>query len=125
MLCAGVQSINKRCKALGQLLSVGCDTCADVPCAVKCMQAPRKLSTKVPDRMGYEDFVWFMLSEEDKSTDVSLEYWFRCIDLDFDGVLRSNELLVSICPFLLGPLLSGALGICYTACFACCAVCFF
>ena len=65
------------------------------------MQAPRKLSTKVPDRMGYEDFVWFMLSEEDKSTDVSLEYWFRCIDLDFDGVLRSNELLVSIFPFVL------------------------
>ena len=46
--------------------------------------------------MGYEDFVWFMLSEEDKSTDVSLEYWFRCIDLDFDGVLRSNELLVRV-----------------------------
>lgn len=27
--------------------------------------------------MGYEDFVWFILSEEDKTNDVSLEYWFR------------------------------------------------
>ncbi len=60
------------------------------------MQAPRKLSTKVADRMGYEDFVWFMLSEEDKSTDVSLEYWFQCVDLDCDGVLRANELLVRL-----------------------------
>lgn len=45
--------------------------------------------------MSYKDFVWFILSEEDKSNDVSLEYWFRCIDLDDDGQLRSNEMLVS------------------------------
>ena len=44
--------------------------------------------------MGYEDFVWFILSEEDKSNDLSLEYWFRCIDLDCDGVLHPNEMLV-------------------------------
>jgi hypothetical protein len=25
--------------------------------------------------MGYEDFVWFILSEEDKSSEPSLEYW--------------------------------------------------
>jgi hypothetical protein len=25
--------------------------------------------------MGYEDFVWFILSEEDKSSALSLEYW--------------------------------------------------
>jgi hypothetical protein len=29
--------------------------------------------------MGYEDFVWFILSEEDKTTDTALEYWFRCV----------------------------------------------
>lgn len=25
-----------------------------------------------------EDFVYFILSEEDKTTDASLDYWFRC-----------------------------------------------
>jgi len=25
--------------------------------------------------MGYEDFVYFMLAEEDKSSEPSLEYW--------------------------------------------------
>lgn len=44
--------------------------------------------------MGYEDFVWFVLSEEDKTSDSSLEYWFRCVDLDGDGKLSSSELLV-------------------------------
>ena len=29
----------------------------------------------------YEDFVYFILSEEDKSTDASLDYWFRCVGL--------------------------------------------
>ena len=44
--------------------------------------------------MSYEDFVWFILSEEDKSSDVSLDYWFRCVDLDCDGCLQPNEMLV-------------------------------
>ena len=26
--------------------------------------------------MGYEDFVYFILSEEDKSAEPSLEYWY-------------------------------------------------
>jgi len=46
--------------------------------------------------MDYKDFVWFVLSEEDKGNDVSLDYWFRCIDLDDDGCLRRNEMLVSL-----------------------------
>lgn len=44
--------------------------------------------------MGYEDFVYFILSEEDKTNNVSLDYWFKCIDLDCDGCLRANEMLV-------------------------------
>ena len=44
--------------------------------------------------MGYVDFVWFILSEEDKGNDSSLEYWFKCLDLDDDGCLRANEMLV-------------------------------
>ncbi len=55
-------------------------------------QAARPLRSGVPGRMGYEDFVWFILSEEDKGSETALGYWFRCIDLDCDGVLRPKEL---------------------------------
>ncbi|GMI98691.1 hypothetical protein like AT5G44090 [Hibiscus trionum] len=55
-------------------------------------QAPQKFTSDVEGKMGYEDFVYFMLSEEDKSSDPSLEYWFKCIDLDGNGVLTPNEL---------------------------------
>ncbi len=47
--------------------------------------------------MCYEDFVYFILSEEDKSNNVSLDYFFKCIDLDCDGCLRANEMLVRAC----------------------------
>uniref|UniRef100_A0A3B3YLC9 EF-hand domain-containing protein n=1 Tax=Poecilia mexicana TaxID=48701 RepID=A0A3B3YLC9_9TELE len=43
-------------------------------------------------RLSYADFVWFIISEEDKKTDTSIEYWFRCMDLDGDGVLSMYEL---------------------------------
>jgi hypothetical protein len=46
-------------------------------------------------KMGYEDFVYFILSEEDKSSEPSLEYWyahfenyFYCLDCD----IRSFQL---------------------------------
>ncbi|XP_052886808.1 serine/threonine protein phosphatase 2A regulatory subunit B''alpha-like isoform X2 [Gossypium arboreum] len=55
-------------------------------------QAPRKFAGDVEGKMGYEDFVYFMLSEEDKSSEPSLEYWFKCIDLDGNGVLTPNEM---------------------------------
>ncbi|MBA0856930.1 hypothetical protein Goshw_005015, partial [Gossypium schwendimanii] len=55
-------------------------------------QVPRKFSSKVKGKMGYEDFVYFILSEEDKSLEPGLEYWFKCIDLDGNGVLTPNEL---------------------------------
>ncbi|XP_042518216.1 serine/threonine protein phosphatase 2A regulatory subunit B''beta-like isoform X2 [Macadamia integrifolia] len=55
-------------------------------------QVPRKFTSKVEGKMGYEDFVYFMLSEEDKSSEPSLEYWFKCIDLDGNGVLTPNEM---------------------------------
>jgi len=37
--------------------------------------------------MSYTDFVWFCLSEEDKTSERALEYWFQCIDLDGDGII--------------------------------------
>nr|GEX05165.1 serine/threonine protein phosphatase 2A regulatory subunit B''beta-like [Tanacetum cinerariifolium] len=55
-------------------------------------QVPRKFTSKVEGKMGYEDFVYFILSEEDKSSEPSLEYWFKCIDLDGNGILTKNEM---------------------------------
>ncbi|NXI40860.1 P2R3A phosphatase, partial [Galbula dea] len=43
-------------------------------------------------RMTYADFVWLLISEEDKRSATSIEYWFRCMDLDGDGVLSMYEL---------------------------------
>uniref|UniRef100_A0AAV2K298 EF-hand domain-containing protein n=1 Tax=Knipowitschia caucasica TaxID=637954 RepID=A0AAV2K298_KNICA len=43
-------------------------------------------------KLSYADFVWFLISEEDKKTDTSIEYWFRCMDLDGDGALSMYEL---------------------------------
>ncbi|XP_065852314.1 serine/threonine protein phosphatase 2A regulatory subunit B''beta-like [Euphorbia lathyris] len=55
-------------------------------------QVSRKFTSKAEGKMGYEDFVYFILSEEDKSSAPSLEYWFKCIDLDGNGVLTRNEM---------------------------------
>ncbi|XP_022743649.1 serine/threonine protein phosphatase 2A regulatory subunit B''beta-like isoform X1 [Durio zibethinus] len=55
-------------------------------------QVPRKFTSKVEGKMGYEDFVYFILAEEDKSSEPSLEYWFKCVDLDGNGVLTCNEM---------------------------------
>ncbi|CAO3615992.1 unnamed protein product [Mucor fragilis] len=42
--------------------------------------------------LTYFDFIWFLLSEVDKSTPMAIRYWFRCLDIDDDGVLSSYEL---------------------------------
>ncbi|RWW70137.1 hypothetical protein BHE74_00022185 [Ensete ventricosum] len=36
---------------------------------------PRKFKSKADGKMSYEDFVYFILAEEDKSAEPSLEYW--------------------------------------------------
>lgn len=43
-------------------------------------------------QMSYIDFIWFILSEVDKSTPTGIEYWFRCMDLDGDGVISMYEM---------------------------------
>ncbi|XP_074598305.1 uncharacterized protein LOC141853015 [Brevipalpus obovatus] len=43
-------------------------------------------------KMTYSEFVWFLLSEEDKRHPRSVEYWFRCMDIDGDGFLSMYEL---------------------------------
>ncbi|XP_008550517.1 uncharacterized protein LOC103573275 [Microplitis demolitor] len=44
------------------------------------------------EKMSYTEFVWFLLSEEDKNYPTAIEYWFRCMDLDGDGYLSMYEL---------------------------------
>ncbi|KAL3907305.1 MAG: hypothetical protein SGARI_003599 [Bacillariaceae sp.] len=56
--------------------------------------APRPFEQENIDRefLSYEDFIYFMLSEEDKSNDVSVRYWFNCVDVDGDGRLNNMEM---------------------------------
>ncbi|XRB20001.1 EF-hand domain-containing protein [Pseudoscourfieldia marina] len=44
------------------------------------------------DLMTYEDFTYFLLSEEDKTSDVALQYWHRVLDVDDDGVLSARDM---------------------------------
>jgi len=55
-------------------------------------EIPAKFSSAVPGRMGYEDFIRFLLCDQDRSTDRSVEYWFQVFDLDGDGVIRNHEM---------------------------------
>lgn len=34
---------------------------------------------KGEERMSYTEFVWFLLSEEDKTHPTAIEYWFRLV----------------------------------------------
>lgn len=43
-------------------------------------------------KMSYPQFCWFLLSEEDKRHPTSVEYWFRVMDLDGDGVISMYEM---------------------------------
>ncbi|KAJ1560780.1 Serine/threonine-protein phosphatase 2A regulatory subunit B'' subunit alpha, partial [Cladochytrium tenue] len=45
-----------------------------------------------PGCLDFKEFVTFILSVEDKTTDSALDYWFRVLDLDEDGVLSLLEL---------------------------------
>jgi len=44
------------------------------------------------DYLSYEDFIFFMLSEEDKANEISVRYWFTCIDVDGDNKLNNMEM---------------------------------
>lgn len=79
--------------------------------------APRPFCQEKVERefLSYEDFIYFMLSgkrvkqishrvfftdpnfihffvEEDKANDVSVRYWFSCVDVDGDGKLNNMEM---------------------------------
>ena len=42
--------------------------------------------------MGYAEFVYFLLCEEDKSSPTATSFWFRVLDLDGDGYLSADEM---------------------------------
>ena len=44
------------------------------------------------DYLTYEDFIFFMLSEEDKANEFSVRYWFTCVDVDGDDKLNNMEM---------------------------------
>ena len=56
--------------------------------------APRPFEQDNIDReyLSYEEFIYFMLSEEDKSNEVSVRYWFNCVDVDGDSKLNNMEM---------------------------------
>lgn len=55
-------------------------------------QPCRPFSSGVKNKMGFEDFCFFILCEEDKTNATSLRYWFHLVDLDGDGLLRQWEI---------------------------------
>jgi len=44
------------------------------------------------DGMGYNDFIYFLLSEEDKQATPALQYWFHLLDVDGDGCLDVKDM---------------------------------
>ncbi len=52
----------------------------------------RPLNCTVPDRLDFKDFIWILISEEDKTSTTSQKFWFRMLDIDNDGVLSAFEL---------------------------------
>jgi serine/threonine-protein phosphatase 2A regulatory subunit B'' len=55
-------------------------------------QIPRSFSSLVKDKMNFEDFLWYILSEEDKQSFTSITYWFRVMDIDSDGLLSPIDI---------------------------------
>jgi len=51
-----------------------------------------RVSSTRPGLIDYVDFVWFILSEEDKTSRTATSYWFRLLDLDGDGEISTSEM---------------------------------
>ena len=49
-------------------------------------------ATVAREYLTYEDFIFFMLSEEDKANEFSVRYWFTCVDVDGDDKLNNMEM---------------------------------
>mmetsp|Transcript_91795 Transcript_91795/g.264127 ORF Transcript_91795/g.264127 Transcript_91795/m.264127 type:complete len:546 (-) Transcript_91795:104-1741(-) len=55
-------------------------------------ETPTKFTSAVPGKMGYEDFIRFLLCDQDRQSERSMEYWFHIFDLDGDGSIRDHEM---------------------------------
>ena len=44
-------------------------------------------SNRVKPVMTYREFVWFLISDQDKKNETSMDYWFRVMDLDNCGFI--------------------------------------
>lgn len=53
---------------------------------------PRPLHCKTPGRIDYADFIPFILSEEDKDSDVSIDYFFAIMDANGDGFIDETDM---------------------------------
>jgi serine/threonine-protein phosphatase 2A regulatory subunit B'' len=42
--------------------------------------------------MCYEDFIYFLLCDQDRNNDRSISYWFKVMDIDSDGFIRPWEM---------------------------------
>eukprot|EP01138_Halocafeteria_seosinensis_P013928 gb/GECG01014223.1/.p1 GENE.gb/GECG01014223.1/~~gb/GECG01014223.1/.p1 ORF type:complete len:752 (+),score=80.44 gb/GECG01014223.1/:1-2256(+) len=52
----------------------------------------RKITSGEEGKLNFEDFMWFYLAREDRSSDSSMEYWFRALDFDDDGYLSEHDI---------------------------------
>ena len=55
-------------------------------------EVPRKFVSIEKDMMCFEDFLWYILSEEDKTNKTSIKYWFKVVDLDDNGIITPSEM---------------------------------
>lgn len=55
-------------------------------------QSTKKFTSNRPGFMNYNDFMYFLLVEEDKMQPRSIEYWFKIIDLDCNGLITGHEM---------------------------------
>lgn len=55
-------------------------------------RAGEEKDTSMREYLSYEDFIFFMLSEEDKANETSVRYWFSCIDVIGEGKLNFMEM---------------------------------
>ena len=55
-------------------------------------EIPRKFISEEKYMMSYEDFIYYMISEEDKTSPTSIKYWFKVIDLNNEGIITKKEM---------------------------------
>ena len=55
-------------------------------------EVPRKLKSKEKNKMTFEDFLYYLLCEEDKTNTTSIKYWFTILDLDDNGIVTPSEM---------------------------------